>query len=419
MHIIYFHQYFCTPKGSGSTRSYFIAKALVESGHKVKVVCLNDKRACSGLNNSFKFGFRKGIVEGIEVVEINLPYSNNLNLLRRSIAFLNFSLICSAIAVISKCDLIYATSTPLTIAIPAILGKILRGRKFIFEVRDLWPELPKALGIVTNSFVLFLLESLERIAYYYADICIGLAPGICDGIARKGFKKENIYLLPNASDINLFSPLKSNKKKNPKLIPSLRKYIKTNSFIAAFTGAHGIANGLELLIEVAQELERRDRKDIILIFIGEGICKEKLKNKVLRNNLTNCFFIPSIPKEKLAEILRDCVDVGLMVLKNIPEFYEGTSPNKFFDYISSGLPIINNYPGWISRYIKKYNIGIAVNPDDYIDFADALITLADNRENLNIKSINSRKLAIEKFSCDNLSKNVVDLIEKLFQDEFK
>ena len=140
---------------------------------------------------------------------------------------------------------------------------------------------------------------------------------------------------------------------------------------------------------------------------------KKIFKKVLRSNLNNCFFIPSVPKEKLAEILRESVDVGLMVLKNIPEFYEGTSPNKFFDYISSGLPIINNYPGWISRNIKKYNIGLAVKPDNYIAFANALISLADDRENLNIKSINARKLAIEQFSCDKLSKNVVDVIEKL------
>ena len=417
MNIIYFHQYFSTPKGSGGTRSYFIAKALVASGHHVKVVCLNDQRARSGLQNSFKYGFRRGKVEGIDVIEINLSYSNNLNLFKRSIAFLKFSLVCSIIAIKSKCDLIYATSTPLTIAIPAIFGKIFRGRKFIFEVRDLWPELPKALGMVRNPFILFLLDSLERLAYNYADICIGLAPGICEGIARKRFKKENIYLLPNASDINLFSPIERNKKKNPKLIPYVKEHLKNDSFIASFTGAHGKANGLELLVEVALELKRRGRKDIILIFIGEGICKANLQKEVAINDLSNCFFIPSIPKDKLAEILRECVDVGLMVLKNIPEFYEGTSPNKFFDYISSGLPIINNYPGWIARYIKKYNIGIAVNPDDYIDFANALITLADDRENLNIKSINARKLATEQFSCDKLSKNVVEIIEKLFEGD--
>ena len=153
----------------------------MDSGHQVKVVCLNDKRAWSGLNNPFKFGFRRGKVEGIEVVEINLSYSNNMNLFQRSIAFLKFSLICSIIGIKSKCDLIYATSTPLTIAIPGILGKIFRGRKFIFEVRDLWPELPKALGIVTNPFLLFLLDSLETIAYYYADICIGLAQASVKG----------------------------------------------------------------------------------------------------------------------------------------------------------------------------------------------------------------------------------------------
>lgn len=413
MNIIYFHQYFSTPKGSGGNRSYYIAKTLVNSGHNVKVVCLKDKRSYTGLKSSFKYGFRKGIVEGIEIVEINLSYSNNLNLFKRSIAFLKFSLICSFIAIKSECDLIYATSTPLTIGIPAIFGKVIRGRKFIFEVRDLWPELPKALGMVTNPLLIFLLDSLERMTYFYADICIGLAPGICDGIAKKGFKKENIFMFPNASDINLFSPLENSKKKSSKLICSLGNEINPNSFIAAFTGAHGRANGLDLLVKVAIELKRRDRKDIILIFVGEGKCKKNLQEEVIRNNLINCFFIPSIPKEKLAEILRECVDVGLMVLKNIPEFYDGTSPNKFFDYISSGLPIINNYPGWISSLIKKYNIGIAVKPDEYVDFANALIKLADNREKSRLMGINARKLAVEKFSSDLLSKNIVKVVEKL------
>ena len=102
-----------------------------------------------------------------------------------------------------------------------------------------------------------------------------------------------------------------------------------------------------------------------------------------------------------------------MVLKNIPEFYDGTSPNKFFDYISSGLPIINNYPGWISSLIKKYNIGIAVKPDEYVDFANALIKLADDREKSRLMGINARKLAVEKFSSDLLSKNIVKVVEKL------
>ena len=105
------------------------------------------------------------------------------------------------------------------------------------------------------------------------------------------------------------------------------------NFIAAFTGAHGIANGLDLLVKVASELKNRGREDINLVFIGEGKSKRKLQKNVKKNDLKNCFFLPSMPKEKLAELLRNSVDVGLMVLKNIPEFYNGTSPNKFFDYI--------------------------------------------------------------------------------------
>ncbi len=413
MKILYFHQYFCTPKGAGGTRSYFISKELVKSGHQVQIVCLNDKRSHSGLKGPYRNGFRRGIVEGINILEINIPYSNNQNLFQRSIAFLKFSLISSFIAVKSNCDLIYATSTPLTIALPGVLAKILRRRKFIFEVRDSWPELPKALGLVKNPLLLFILICLERIAYYYADKCIALAPGISNGIAQKGYKIENIYTIPNAADIKLFTPIETNKKKNPKLIPLYGNYLNTNSFIAAFTGAHGIANGLDLLVQVALELKKRGREDITIILIGEGKCKRQLQKDVKKNDLKNCFFLPSMPKEKLAELLRQTVDIGLMILKNIPEFYNGTSPNKFFDYISSGLPIINNYPGWISKLIIKYDIGLVVEPDNYFDFADALIALADNKKSLYTKGINARKLAVDKFSSDKLAKDVLSVIQSI------
>lgn len=415
--IIYFHQYFTTPKGSGGTRSYSIAKELVENGHHVKVVCLKDIRSDNGLKGDFKNGIRIGVVEGIEIVEINIPYSNNLNLVKRSIAFIKYSFVCSFIAIKEDCDLIFATSTPLTASIPGIVGKIFRGRKFIFEVRDLWPELPVALGIIKNPILIKLLSILEKIAYISADKCIGLAPGICSGIEKRGINKKNIHLLPNASDINIFMPPKSFQEKNPIVLSSIIKIKKIDYFIAAFTGAHGVANGLNILIDVAIELKKRGRDDIYLLFIGEGKCKKELEEKVKIEGIKNCIFFPSIPKIKLAKILKENVHVGMMVLKNIPAFYNGTSPNKFFDYLASGLPIINNYPGWISKLIKKYNLGIKVKPDDFKDFADALISLADNKELLQQQSINARRLAEVKFSTHILSRKMREIIENLFLEK--
>ena len=415
MKIIYFHQYFTTPLGSGGTRSFYIAKELVKFGHDINIICLNDKRSKTGLNTSFKNGLREGYVDGIKISEININYSNQLSMFKRSIAFLKYSFISSIIVLQSDYDLVFASSTPLTTSIPGIISKFLKGKRFIFEVRDLWPDLPKALGIIKNPFILFLLSKLENLAYLSADKCIGLAPGICSGIKKSGISDEKIYLIPNGSDIDLFRPQNLNYlKKKPDLLPIIGKNLNRNSFIAAFTGAHGIANGLDSLIKVAIELKRKKRKDINLIFIGEGKCKPKLQEEVRRYELKNCFFISSISKIKLAKLLRESVHVGLMVLKNVPEFYDGTSPNKFFDYIASGLPVINNYPGWISSAISKHNIGISVKPYDYATFAESLIFLADDKASYSIKAKNARRLAINEFSSKNLARNVRELIEETF-----
>ena len=261
--------------------------------------------------------------------------------------------------------------------------------------------------------IIFFLKILERVAYLSADKCIGLAPGICSDIQNKGISSKKISMIPNASDNEVFRPLNLKFEKRPDLLPVIGKTLDKNSFIAAFTGAHGIANGLDSLIEVALELKRRKRKDINIIFIGEGKCKCKLEKLVKDKNLDNCFFLPSISKLRLAELLRKSVHVGLMVLKNLPGFYNGTSPNKFFDYIACGLPIINNYPGWISNKIKKKNIGISVSPYDYSGFAEALIYLADNKLSYENKSVNARKLAITDYSSKKLATSVRELVEEL------
>ncbi len=117
-----------------------------------------------------------------------------------------------------------------------------------------------------------------------------------------------------------------------------------------------------------------------------------------------------IPKTDLASLLRRC-DVGLMVLSNVPAFYYGTSPNKFFDYISAGIPIINNYPGWIAEMITENKCGIAVDPENPKLFANALMELADNPKKVEEFGQNARALAIEKFSRDRLASNFCHFLE--------
>ena len=401
MHILYFHQYFITPSKNGGTRSYEFAKALINKGHKVTMVCVPVSNEDLGLSgNSF---VKRGIIDGIDVLQLNLSYSNYQSLFKRALVFIAYAIFSIYVVLTSKYDLVFATSTPLTAGIPGIFAKIFRHKKFVFEVRDLWPELPKAMKVVTNPVILTALSILEKLTYSCADACIALSPGMKDGIAKKCNKSKKITMIPNGCDLDLFKP---NFRVNLKL-----EGINNSDFVGIFTGAHGKANGLHALLDVAAELLKRNRPDIKIVFIGDGKLKPSLVERATKEKLSNCLFFKPIPKKDLASIVSSA-DVGLMVVDNIPAFYYGTSPNKFFDYISAGLPVINNYPGWLKDLITEYKCGIAVPPENPIAFADALCYLADHPDTIKEFKLNARKLAKEEFDRNILSDKFVEFLEK-------
>jgi glycosyltransferase involved in cell wall biosynthesis len=164
---------------------------------------------------------------------------------------------------------------------------------------------------------------------------------------------------------------------------------------------------------MAAELKKRNRKDIKIVFIGDGKEKSLMKERATNEELDTCLFIDPMPKTELNHIMAS-VDIGLMVLKNVPAFYYGTSPNKFFDYIASGLPVINNYPGWLADMIRENQCGEVVPPDDSVAFADAMEKLANNPELRRQYGKNARILAEKNFSRENLANKFVDFLEKIY-----
>jgi glycosyltransferase involved in cell wall biosynthesis len=403
MKVLYFHQYFITPAQAGGTRSYEMAQQLIRREHTVTMVCgeaVKLNLPVTKIKNVYR-----GNIDNIDVIQIALPYSNKDNLLKRTITFLRFAWKGIQIALKEEYDVLFATSTPLTAGIPGIMTKIFRKKKFIFEVRDLWPELPRALGL-KNLFLIAGMSFLEWLTYHKADACIGLSPGICTGIKKRSQKGKPIAMIPNGCDLELFNSLKREQ------FPLAG--IKSTDTVAIFTGMHGVANGLDAILDGAAELKKMQRNDIVLIFIGDGKQKKHLIERAQNENLHNCFFYDPIPKLEFGRIVASA-DIGLMVLSNIPAFYYGTSPNKFFDYIASGLPILNNYPGWLADMISENHLGIIVPPNDPIAFAQGIIELTDNTIYRKQAGMNARKFAEEQFSRKYLSDELVTFLENVYE----
>lgn len=400
MKVLYLHQYFCIPTQAGGLRSYEMAQQLIKHGHQVTMVCAERNL---GLPPTKKKNITRGMVDGIDVIAIKASDPLKTSLIKRAKSFIGFSWQCVKIAMKEDYDVIFATSTPLTIGIPGVIAKLFRRKKFIFEVRDLWPELPKALG-VTNPFWIWGMSVVEWMSYHAATGCIGLSPGICEGIKRRSQKNKPIVMVPNGCDLDIFKP-------SLKTALSLEG-IEENDKVAIFTGSHGIANGLDAVLDAAKILLVKGRRDIKFAFIGFGIMKEALKERVKNEHIDNCLFYEPIPMVKLAGITASAT-VGLMILKNVPAFYYGTSPNKFFDYISSGLPVLNNYPGWLADMIKENRCGVAVEPDNPQAFADALIYMVDEAP-LAEYSKNARDLAEREFDRELLGERFVKFFEEIY-----
>ncbi len=407
MHVLYFHQHFSTPEGATGTRSYEMARCLISRGHEVTMVCGAYGVADTGLKGEPVRGVRRGVVDGIKVVEFCLPYSNRDGFLKRTWTFLAFSMRSLRVALSTKYDLLFATSTPLTAGIPGICMRLLRRRKpFVFEVRDLWPELPREMGVITNPVILKAMDLLEWLSYRAANGCVGLSPGIVRGIEGRSRPGSRTIMVPNGCDLELFGDAAS----SDRAFPGARE----GEFVAVFTGTHGIANGLGSILDAAAVLAGRGRKDIRLVFIGDGKLKPQLVARAEQDELDNCLFLDPVPKTRLAELIR-CADVGLMVLANCPAFRYGTSPNKFFDYIAASLPVLNNYPGWLADMIGENRCGIAVAPEDPEAFADALIYLADHPDERHEMGRNGRKLAEREFSRQQLANRLVDYLEEFHE----
>lgn len=405
MRVLYFHQHFNTPKGAGGSRSYEFSQQLIARGHKVTLVCGSYKDGGVKVPATDRPGINRGEIDGIDVIQLDLPYSNHDGLIKRTGIFFKFAWSCSWIALREKYDLLFATSTPLTAGIPGIVMKVFRKKPFVFEVRDLWPELPKAMGVIKNPLILLAMSGLEWSCYRQANACIGLSPGIVKGIKSRSQFSKRVELIPNGCDLQLFKP-------------GLRKDLALpgvgdEDFVCVFTGAHGVANGLHAVLDAAKLLLQREQGAIKFAFIGDGKLKAALKERALEEKLVNCLFFDPIPKSELAKMLGS-FDAGMMILDNIPAFYFGTSPNKFFDYLAAGLPVVNNYPGWLAGLIEENECGVAVEPESPEAFACALERMARDRSVLHSMGEKARELGEKEFDRSLLANLFVDCLESVY-----
>ncbi|UFH32253.1 glycosyltransferase family 4 protein [Chryseobacterium sp. C-71] len=394
MNILYIHQYFLTPQEPGGTRSYWLARELIKNGHKVTM-----------LTSSTKFAeeIKEINVDGIEVIYLKEEYDQNMSVARRLKAFVKFMYKSSKIGLMQKnIDLVIATSTPLTIGVPALVLKWLKKKPFVFEVRDLWPEVPIQMGAIKNKWMIKATRSLEKLIYKNASHVIALSPGMQDGVLQY-LPIDKTSMIPNMAKMDEFWP----REKNNLLMEKLG--LQKDSFKVVHFGSLGLANGAHTIIESARLL--KDHGDVEFLFVGGGSTEQELIEEVQKHNLENVKFLGKFPMKDVSEIV-NFSDVSLISFLDLPILYTN-SPNKLFDSLSAGKPIIVNSAGWTKAIAEDYRCGYYVNPKNPQELADKILFLKSNPDISAEMSINSRMLAETVYDKSILCKQFVQVIESV------
>jgi glycosyltransferase involved in cell wall biosynthesis len=390
MNVIYIHQYFRTPDQGGAVRSYHLAKGMVKAGIGVEMITTHPLP-----------DYDQRWIDGIRVHYLPVDYDQKFSFFKRIWAFWNF--VTKAKKLVKKLprpDLLYITSTPLTTGLLGLWAKKTMAIPYIFEVRDLWPEAPIQVGAIRNPVTKSLLYSFEKRIYDQALSLVALSPGIAAHLQKISPQRE-VALIPNFSDLNQFFP----KEKNQKLAEELGISV---GLTLVYTGALGLVNAVEELLELA-EMAQKKGKNWKFLIMGTGSFERRLRDLSHAKTLKNVRFIPFGSKEKVNEVL-SLADLAWISFAHLPVL-KTNSPNKFFDALAAGKAILVNHKGWVYDLVKTHELGISCLPGKMDAAFAKLEKLEENPSALNRMSKNSRILAETYFSKEIAVSRLLELIK--------
>ncbi len=399
MHIVYFDQYFRTPADGGITRSYEQARRLVHAGHRVDMIT-----TATDPEPDWRRGWRVSEEAGIRVHWLPVPYHNSMSFWRRIRAFVSFAVRSARHAAELRGDVVLASSTPLTIALPGAFAAWRSRAPMVFEVRDLWPDVPIAMGILRHPALIWAARRLERFAYRNAASVIASSPGMASGVVRNGAARGRVTIIPNGSDLELFRP----DPEAARRFRAERPWLGDRKLVV-YTGTLGKVNGVGYLVRVAAECARLN-PEIRFLIVGDG--RERASVEALARQLgvldRNLFMAGFVPKSEVARVLA-AADVATSLVVDVPALWDN-SANKFFDGLSSGTAFAINHEGWQAELLRTSGAGLVLPATDAPAAAAMLVSALATPGWATRTGREARLLAEEKFARDKLAALLEDVL---------
>ncbi|MAT10372.1 MAG: glycosyltransferase WbuB [Rhodopirellula sp.] len=358
MHILFLTDNFAPEVNAPASRTFEHCREWVKKGHKITVLTCAPNfpkgKVFKGYKNSI-IPFKE-TMDGVQVIRVWTYITSNEGFLKRTLDYLSF-MFSSVFAspAIKNVDIVVGTSPQFFTAWAAFIVSTMKNVPFVFELRDLWPESIRALGAINNNSILRALEWMELFLYRRATKIVSVTESFKANLIRRGIDKYKISVVTNGVDLARFVPV----KKDITLMQSLNLNKK---FVAGYIGTHGMAHGLEVLLEAGKLLNKTGDKDTKLLLLGDGACKASLQQKAKEEEISNVIFLSTVSKEEVSRYW-SILDVAIIHLKDEPIF-NTVIPSKLFECMGMGIPVLLGVKGEAAGIVNKYQIGKIFEPEN-------------------------------------------------------
>jgi glycosyltransferase involved in cell wall biosynthesis len=404
MHILLIHQAFAALDEPGGTRHHEFARLLVSMDHKVTIIA-SPVSYLTGKSQQVQIPWIEKQEDGTGVTVLR---AYTYPVLHRSFAlrvfsFLSFMFSSFFVGLqVKDVDLVWGTSPPIFQSITAWALARLKRVPMLLEIRDLWPAFAIAVGILKQPILVRASEWLERFLYRHADLVVVNSPGFSDHVLARGAKR--VEVVPNGADVSMFDP-------RSKGDDFRHKHGLEGKYVALYAGAHGMSNDLGVILEAADLLN--ERNDIVLVLVGDGKEKPALESLAIEMELSNLKFIPPVPKNEMPETLA-AADAFIAILKPI-QLYATVYPNKVFDYMAAGRPVILAIDGVIRMVIETADAGIPIPPGESKAVAEAILTLSEDPQKGIAMGKRGKEYVKTHFNRSNQAQNLAKIMENMVQ----
>jgi len=402
MRIVFFSHYYPPEVNAPASRTSEHCREWVRLGHDVTVITSAPNhpmgKLYAGYRNRF---FQTDTVDGVKVVRVWTYLAPNQGFLRRTLSYLSY-MVTAVLAVprIARADVYVSTSPQFFCGLAGLIAGKMRSRPWVLEIRDLWPESIVTVGAMKKGRMVRALEWIERFGYRNADRIVSVTDSFVPHIAARCQCDGKIDIIKNGVNLALFQ-----RGSDPATVR--RELGVEGRFVAAYVGTHGMAHGLDTLLDAAAALRHDPR--IAFLMVGDGAEQARLAARVARERLDNVKVLGQLPKARMPDIW-SATHASLILLKRSDTFLK-VLPSKMFEAMAMEVPIVLGVEGEAKSLLEAAGAGVAITPESAAELAAAVLRLSNDAAGARTHGQRGAAFVREHFDRTKLALRYIDVLE--------